>query len=130
MRVDRRLSIPLGVLTIAPFGYLLVYLLYLFPKLHELAVSSSPSGRAFAELSSRMMWYHLATMWLAFLLIGFYVLFAWRSRRVPREKKRPWSVWILVGNLFTMPLFWYLYIWRDRPLEPKRTLESYVSGAA
>lgn len=130
MRVSRGVSIPLGVLTIAPLAYLAVFLLYLIPRLQGLAGAGVASSHEFSELSRRVMWYHVSTVWFGFLLIAFYVAFVWRSRRVPQAKKSTWATLIIMGSLVTMPVFWYLYLWRDQPVEPKRTLDAHLSGAA
>jgi len=64
------------------------------------------------------------------LVMVFYVVFALRSQRVPQVLKRRWASRLFIGNLFTMPVFWYLFIWKDRPLEQRPTLDQYMSGAA
>jgi hypothetical protein len=69
----------------------------------------------------------LAFAMLGLLIMAIFAVFAWRSRRVPLALKRRWTTRIVVGNLFTMPVFWYQFVWKDRPLEQRPTLEQYIS---
>ena len=46
-------------------------------------------------------------------LIGFYIRYIFKNRRIDQEKKALWTIIIFFANLFVMPIFWYLYIWKD-----------------
>ncbi|MBN2646061.1 MAG: hypothetical protein JXR59_11395 [Desulfuromonadaceae bacterium] len=57
---------------------------------------------------------HLSTMVEILCLLAFYCVFLYRTDRVPTQKKTLWTVILFMGNLFAMPVFWYLYLWRPQ----------------
>jgi hypothetical protein len=38
-----------------------------------------------------------------------------RNDQVEKDKKVLWAVVIFMGNMIAMPIYWYLYIWKDVP---------------
>jgi hypothetical protein len=38
-----------------------------------------------------------------------------RNDRVDKDKKVLWAVVLFMGNMIAMPIYWYLYIWREVP---------------
>ena len=119
MRMNRFLAVLLGLLSVLPLAAVPLFMNVLFPQMQT---PRSPRSAAAMFESNLLI---LAGM----LVVAIFVAFVWRSRRVPQAKKRMWSSAIIVGSLFTIPVFWYLYIWKDRPLEKRPTLEEYVAGA-
>jgi len=120
VRMNRWLAIALGLLGLAPLASLAFILFVLVPR----AKQATPPG----DLSFMIACISLGIFGL--LVMAFYVVVAWRSERVPQALKRRWASLLLIGNLFTIPVFWYLFMWKDRPVERRPTLEEYVSGAA
>jgi len=51
----------------------------------------------------------VAGAWLASAL---YIVYVFRSRTVPREKRRLWVAVIVFGGLFALPFFWFWYVWQ------------------
>ena len=64
------------------------------------------------------------------LVMLLHILFALRSQWVPQALKKRWASRIFIGSIYTMPAFWYLLIWKDRPLDKRSTLDQFISGAA
>jgi cytosine/uracil/thiamine/allantoin permease len=57
-------------------------------------------------------------------LMVFYIVNVFRNDRVDKDKKALWAVVLFMGNMIAMPIYWYLYIWRetpapDSPLQPQ-----------
>jgi hypothetical protein len=52
---------------------------------------------------------------IAVLQIG-YMVHAARSRLLSRSRKALWETALLLGSVFVMPFYWYLYIWRPAVL--------------
>jgi hypothetical protein len=48
-----------------------------------------------------------------FGLIAFYILFLFKTDRVPQDKKALWAAVLLLGNMLAMPVFFFLYVWPD-----------------
>lgn len=53
----------------------------------------------------------------AILMLSLIFNFIWhhifRGDRVPEEKRILWAVLLVSLNVFALPVFWYLYIWRE-----------------
>ena len=45
-------------------------------------------------------------------VVASYLVYLFKTNYVPSEKKALWAVVIFLGNVFAMPVFWYLYVWR------------------
>jgi hypothetical protein len=69
---------------------------------------------------------HLLTMLLTIGLMIFYIVNVFRNDRVTKDMKVLWAVVLFMGAMIAMPVYWYLYIWRDvaypPPLHPPGTL--------
>lgn len=50
---------------------------------------------------------------LVLVLLAFYMIHAWRSSRVPAEKKRLWLGALLFLGVYAMPVYWYRFIWKQ-----------------
>lgn len=87
----------------------IVYMVYFVARM----VSSFDSIRGGQDDFDLLLYLHLGTMFLIFALLGFYVAYLFRTPRVPQDKKALWAVVLFLGNMFAMPVFWFLYIWRD-----------------
>ena len=77
-----------------------------------------PHGRA-SQWFTQPTWYlpifilHFLTILWTFALAIFYIIHAYRSEQVNGDKKVIWIILLLVGGMFAMPIYWYLYIWHD-----------------
>jgi hypothetical protein len=56
---------------------------------------------------------HLFTMLWIMGLTVFYMVNVFRNDRVDKDKKVLWAVVIFMGNMIAMPIYWYLYIWKE-----------------
>jgi len=61
---------------------------------------------------------HLFTIFLIMGLMPFYIILAVKSDRVDQTMKIIWAVLICMVGMFAMPVFWYLYVWREPPVSP------------
>jgi hypothetical protein len=41
-----------------------------------------------------------------------------RNDHVDKDKKVLWAVVLFMGNMIAMPIYWYLYIWREEKGSP------------
>jgi hypothetical protein len=46
-------------------------------------------------------------------LTVFYIVNVFRNERVVKDQKVLWAVVLFLGNVMAMPIYWYLYIWKD-----------------
>ncbi len=65
---------------------------------------------------------HLFTMLAVMGLMVFYIVNVFRNDRVDKDKKALWAVVLFMGNMIAMPIYWYLYIWREPPAADSATV--------
>lgn len=105
-------KILLGLATLWPFLYMILFFVFvvsafLFMPTQE-AEGSGP--HLFFVLIFPL---HLFTMLWIMGLTAFYMVNVFRNDMVDKDKKVLWAVVIFMGSLFAMPVYWYLYIWRE-----------------
>lgn len=106
-------KVLLGAATIWPSFYLLLF--FVFMVLMFLTVGGDPNDSTTPFLIMLMFPLHLLTMLLMMGLTVFYIVNVFRNDRVVKDMKVLWAVVIFLGNIIAMPIYWYLYIWREVP---------------
>ena len=56
---------------------------------------------------------HLLTMLEILVLLVIYIVHVFKTDSVPQDKKALWAVVLFLGNMLAMPVYWYLYIWKE-----------------
>lgn len=54
----------------------------------------------------------ITIFWIGALLV-FYIRNVFKNDRVQKDKKALWAVVLFMGNMIAMPIYWYLYVWRE-----------------
>jgi hypothetical protein len=110
-------KILLGVATVAPIVLTIVLVFVVFATFAS-TFPSARSGRFVSENDFPAVFGTIFTLqvllWL--LTVGltiFYIVNVFRNDRVAKDKKALWAVVIFLGNMLAMPVYWYLYIWRE-----------------
>ncbi|HEV7395505.1 MAG TPA: hypothetical protein VGN86_03250 [Pyrinomonadaceae bacterium] len=98
----------LGAATVWPIFYMLFFFVFIMASVF---MGNDGPGPLFAIVIPL----HILTMLLMFALTVFYIVNVFRNERVSKDMKVLWAVVIFMGNLIAMPIYWYLYIWRDLP---------------
>jgi len=114
-------AITLGIFSVWPFLYIIIFMGSIFIMMATTFANNNPSN----ELPIIIMVIfplHFFTMFEIFVLIAIYMLYLFKTDVVPQDKKALWAVILFLGNVFSMPIFWYLYIWKK--LKEKETPES------
>lgn len=58
---------------------------------------------------------HFFTMaWMVGLLI-FYIINVFQTKAIRETMKILWTIVLIFGGPIAMPIYWYLYIWREPP---------------
>jgi hypothetical protein len=55
----------------------------------------------------------IGNLYIIFVIICF-IVYLNRLKNVPKGKKTLWKGLIVFGHAFTIPFFWYFYIWRGK----------------
>jgi hypothetical protein len=112
--------VTLGIATALPIAWMVIFLvgffgLVLFAVAHSGAAAGS--GPPLWFLTAFLL--HFCVMLLIFALTVFYIVDVFQSNRVSADKKALWAVVLFLGNIFAMPVYWYLYLWR--PLSVRKS---------
>ena len=110
------LSKPAKVLIAAATAWPLVYMFLFMGFIFSIVVRglSGPHTRGEVPVAFKLVFLlHLLTILWMFALLAFYIIYLFKSDRVAQDKKALWAVVLFFGNMIAMPVFWYLYIWRE-----------------
>lgn len=106
-------KIVFGMATLIPLIYVLCFFLLLFFHLTNI-VGGIPERNILVENFDVLFVAHLAAMvWILALTI-LYIVHIAKHPSVKSEMRVVWIVAVLMANVFAMPIYWYLHIWRDR----------------
>ena len=103
--MSRTKALALGALTIWPVVYTLLFMGMMAYMALFTANGSMPPFLALIFVL------HLLTMLEVFVLLVFYVVHLFKTAAIPQDKKALWGVVLFLGNVLSMPVYWYLYIW-------------------
>jgi hypothetical protein len=102
MELSRGFRWGIGLLSCWPPVYLIAFFGFV-----AYSIASGVQPRSDAGVLPLM---HIGTILLTFVLTAFYVVFLFRTDRVPNDKKALWAAVLLLGAMVSMPVFWYFYV--------------------
>jgi hypothetical protein len=105
-------KILLGLASLWPLVYIVFFFIFILSSFFFL---SSSAGQEHSPPVSFMVIFllHLLTMLWIMALTVFYIVNVFRNERVDKDKKALWAVVLFMGNMIAMPIYWYLYIWKE-----------------
>lgn len=109
IRLGKHIKIFIGILTCLPITC--IVLLPTFIILFRHAVDFGGFFESYPHFLK------ILSHFLSFIALGlllFYMIYLLKNNRIQNKKKTLWAVILLLGFVFTMPVFWYLYIWREQ----------------
>jgi hypothetical protein len=109
--MSKTIKLLLGLVTIWPFVYLILFFITIF----SLVIFSTGAETAGGPppLIALIFPLHLLTMLVIMALTVFYMVNVFRNERVVKDQKVLWAVVLFLGNVLAMPIYWYLYIWKE-----------------
>lgn len=99
-------KILLALATIWPFLYMI---LFMGVAVSSVFLRGNEPGLIWAVIIPL----HILTMLWMIGLTVFYMVNVFRNDRVNKDMKVLWAVVLFMGSIVAMPIYWYLYIWRD-----------------
>jgi hypothetical protein len=108
--MSKTLKLLLGLVTLWPFAYVILFFVVIVSMI--LFVGAEP-GTGPPPLIALIFPLHILTMLLIAALTVFYIVNIFRNPRVDKDKKVLWAVVLFMGNAIAMPVYWYLYIWKE-----------------
>ena len=112
VKMNKPTKILLALATLWPFFYLILFFAVVFSTVVFMPGTGEPGP---PPLIALILPLHLFTMLAGIALIVFYIVNVFRNDRVDKDKKVLWAVVLFMGSMIAMPIYWYLYIWRERP---------------
>ena len=111
--MNKTVKVLLGLVTLWPFFYLILFFVVIFLTV------LGPGGGGEAgppPMIALIFPLHLLTMLIVLALTIFYIVNVFRNKRIENDKKALWAIVIFMGNMISMPIYWYLFIWKDEPV--------------
>lgn len=110
--MNNGLKITLGLFTIWPFLYLIIFFCAMFGMMMSDFSGGGPSPDPPAAMMI-ILPLHFLTMLEIFALLVIYIVHVFKTDRVREDKKALWAVVLFLGHMISMPIYWYLYIWNE-----------------
>jgi len=111
MNLTRKQKIILGVLTLWPPFYILIFI----ANVMGMIIASSANTNATVSVMS-VAWIiplHFLTIMLVLALMIFYILYIIRSDTVQEEHRIVWLIAVIVVSIPAMIVFWFMYFWKE-----------------
>jgi hypothetical protein len=111
-------KVLLGIATIWPLIYLMLFIAFMLSLFFLMSSGAPAPGETGGEgalpiLPILLFSLHSLTILWVWALIAFYVVNVFKNDRVDKDKKALWAVVLFMGHMIAMPIYWYLYIWRE-----------------
>jgi hypothetical protein len=112
MRIRKPLAIVIGLFTIWPFIYMLLFigvLVIAALTIVQQAHQQHAPGQAFLPY---IFIPHIATILLMFALMAFYIVHVFKNADLKDDRRVLWAVVLFMGLPVSAPVYWWLFIWR------------------
>lgn len=103
-------KILLGFLAIWPFFYMILFFSFIF---YMMFASFSGESEAFTPLVLIIFPLHFLTMIEIAVALTLYIIHAFKNKSFNSDKRLLWTVVIFMGNIISMPIYWYLFVWKE-----------------
>ena len=104
-------KVLLGLATLWPLVYMFLFFVFVFSMAFGFRGNDPQPG--IPPIMALVFGLHLLTMLVIMALTVFYIVNVFRNERVDKDKKALWAIVIFMGNAIAMPIYWYLYFWRE-----------------
>ena len=103
--MQKSTKLLLGAATLWPFVYMFLFFILVFSMLFL--------GPGAERVMPFVFVLHMLTILLVLGLTVFYIVDIFKNERVEKDKKVLWAMVIFFGNMVAMPVYWYLYVWKE-----------------
>ena len=111
--MNKPTKLLLGLATLLPLAYVIFLFVSLFIHFTSM-IFRIPARDIFVEWFDPMFIVHLGAMLWIMVLTVIYMVHIAKNAVLKNEMKAIWVMAVFMVNIFAMPIYWYLYIWRRR----------------
>ena len=111
MNLTRKQKITLGVLTLWPPLYILIFVLNVI-----FMIMASSANTASSVTFMSVAWIiplQFLTIIMVLALMIFYILYIIRSDTIPEEHKVVWLIVVIIVSVPAMIVFWFMHFWKE-----------------
>ena len=115
-KLSKPVRLLLGVATLWPILYFVAFVgLLLFPFLSAMWQVEPPIMRTPVPPRWLAVTFvlHFGTIILGLGLLVVSIVDVFKNDRITRDMKALWAIVLFMGGFIAMPVYWYLYFWRD-----------------
>jgi glucan phosphoethanolaminetransferase (alkaline phosphatase superfamily) len=113
-KMQKPTKVLLAVATLWPIVYMFIFIAFFFSAFFWGPGSAETgTGTGMPPAMALFFLVHLLTMLFVLALTVFYIVNIFRNDRVEKDKKARWAIVIFMGSAIAMPIYWYLYIWKE-----------------
>jgi hypothetical protein len=110
--MQKSTKVLLGIATLWPLLYIFLFFVFVFTMAFGLR-GGAQAEPGIQPAMALVLGLHLLTMVIIMALTVFYIVDVFRNERVDKDKKALWAIVIFMGNAIAMPIYWYLYFWKE-----------------
>jgi hypothetical protein len=110
MRIRKPLAILIGLFTIWPVIYLLLFMIF-FVVMAFTIFHHAPQHQPDPGFFPYIVIPHVGTMLLMFALMVFYIVHVFKNAALKDDRRVLWAVVLFMGLPFSAPIYWWLFIW-------------------
>ena len=111
MRIGKPLAIVIGLFTIWPVIYIVLFLAF-FVFMAFTISRHAPQQQPDPGFFPCIVIPHVGTMLLMFALAAFYIVHVFKNPALKDDRRVLWAVGLFMGLPFSAPVYWWLFIWR------------------
>ena len=121
-KMQKPTKVLLGLASVWPLVYTVLFIVFFFTTF---LFRADPEG--IQPAMAIILPLHLLTMLAVMALMVFYIVDIFRNNRVEKDKKALWAIVILMGGAIAMPIYWFIYFWKE-PAVPNQPSPELLGG--
>lgn len=106
------LKVVLGIATLWPLVYLFIFIGFAFYTILTVTPHAEVGRGPPAGLVAIFILHGITMLWMIGL-IAIYIYDVFHNDSVDKDKKALWAVVLFCANMIAMPIYWYIYLWRE-----------------
>lgn len=114
MKLSKSKKIMLGLLSIWPVVYILIFMILIFSISAFGPFSFSSHNNSSLIVFIPIMIVHVLTIVCCIGLMIYYIIHAVRSAKLTQEMKIVWILLLVLCYTIVSPIYWYFNIWKEQ----------------